>query len=254
MPRCWRASGSLPGTCCVSCFPAPNPAINPSGAGTQPRHSDASPGVPPSQGGAGGPVPCPGGCSDAHPAAPNTRARGLSAGYQRGSGCTRWVISAARFLVLMGLQRWMEPSLLCRAAIGKGQGKMLLRSPPPPVNPSPGPHPGPGQALFLPGAASLLLFGLVCLLHLLTRRSPAACLTHPTARGTAQLGAWHGPAGSCALTCVVPACRPLPEPTSAAWRSPPPSLLDAEALAWAGRGPHSPPHVLHVPGWVTRAP
>lgn len=194
MPRCWRASGSLPGTCCVSCFPTPNPAINPSGAGTQPRHSDASTGIPPSQGGAGGPVPCPGGRSDAHPAAPNTRARGLSAGYQLGSGCTRRVISATRFLVLMGLQRWMEPSLLCQAAIGKGQGKMLLRSPPPPVNPSPGPHPGPGQALFPPQSSFPVAFG-ACLFAAFADSAQPCCppdSSRGSGHGTARGMAWPG--------------------------------------------------------------
>lgn len=97
----------------------------------------------------------------------------------------------------------------------------------------------------------MLLFGLVCLLCLLTRRSPAARLTHPTAWGTALLGARHGLARSCTLTCTVPARWALPEPTLVEWWSFPPSLLDAEVLAQAGRGGHSVPHVLHMPGWMT---
>lgn len=59
------------------------------------------------------PAPRPGDRSGAHFAAPNTRAQELSAGYQLGPGCKRRVISAARFLLPMGLQRWTEPSHLC---------------------------------------------------------------------------------------------------------------------------------------------
>lgn len=50
------------------------------------------------------------------------------------------------------------------------------------------------------GAASLLFSGPVCLLHLLTRRSPAARLTHPAARGTARTQHTH----------LSPASSPVP--------------------------------------------
>lgn len=114
----------------------------------------------------------------------------------------------------------------------------------------------PSQAGPLPhGAASLLFPGLVCLLHLLTRRSPAARLTHPAVWGTAQLGARHGPAAFCTLTCAllgspVPRQAHLcparlchsPQPTTVCGRAPTSPWGHSSAGTARQRDPRCPPH------------
>jgi len=154
----------------------------------------------------------------------------LSAGYQLGLGCEHPVISAARLLVPMGLQRRTHPSHLRPAAIGKGQGKGLLRSPLAPANPT-----APGA--FPPWSSFPVAFW-ACLFTAFADSAQPCCppdsprsLGHGTARGTAR----PDPARSPAPCQPSGLCRSPP-----CWRDGAPHRLCWTQKRWQ-RGPRCPP-------------
>lgn len=123
----------------------------------------------------------------------------------KGTGAECWVPAWIRVQVLsdycssffmpMGLQGWTKPSHLCRAAIGKGQGKMLLRFPPSPANPMAAPAPVPVPARPFPPQSSFYVAFWACLFAVFADSAQPCCppdSSHSLGHGTAWGTAWPG--------------------------------------------------------------
>lgn len=214
-----------------------------------PQHRDASAGIPLSQGGTGVPVPCPEprGAQRCPPCSTQRQDVELGAGDHLGSGGECQVTIPACFLVPVRLQRWMEPSHLCHTATGKGQGMMLLRSPPPPAHPAAAPALVPIPARPFPPRSSFPVVFWACLFAAFADSAQPCCppdSSHSSGHGPARPHPAHSPVPRQAHLCPAGLCHSPPGRVAELTQS----LPATAALARAGRGAHAAPAPLMCRG------